>query len=176
MSHGHGLVNQSLTVDTVALGTLAARTAVIINTQFSAPTNSFLLKRARYFLQLSGRSTADDGPILVGMAHGDATASEIAAAMVERNVNGPDDITSMLDQDTAWVVYQNSVKPFIIRGDQTYGQVEISDWFQPGGQKGIPLIEGSGMVLFAFNSGSGALTTGSNVNGLTMVQGVWLRD
>ncbi len=176
MSHGHGLVNQSLIVDTVALGTLAARAALIINTQFSAPTNSFLLKRGRYFLQLTGRSTADDGPILVGMAHGDANVSEIASAMVERNVNGPDDITSMLDQDSAWAVYQNSLKPFIIRGDQTYAQVEISDWFQPGGQKGIPLIEGSGMVLFVFNSGSGALTTGATVNGLTMVQGVWLRD
>ncbi len=176
MAHGHGLVNQSLTVDTVSLGTLAARSALIINTQFSTPTNSFLLKRGRYFLQLAGRSTADDGPIIIGMAHGDANVSEIAEAMVERNVNGPDDITSMLDQDTAWAVYQNSLKPMIVRGDQTFAQVEISDWFQPGGNKGIPLIEGSGMVLFAFNAGSGALTTGSTVNGIVMVQGVWLRD
>ncbi len=101
MAHGHGLVNQSLNIDKVALGTLSARSALILNNQFNNPTQSFLLKRVRYFLQLLVREANDDGPLIVGCAHGDATISEIEAAMVERNVNGEDDITSMLDQDTA---------------------------------------------------------------------------
>ena len=176
MPHKHGLINQSLIVDTVPLVTLASRAAIMLNTQFSTPTAPFLLKRVRYFLQLAGRSTADDGPIIIGCAHGDASVSEIAATMTERNVNGPDDITSVLDQDLAWVVYQNSLMPFIVRGDQSYAQIENSDWINPAETKGIPLHEGSGMVIFAYNAGSGALSTGSNVNGQVMAQGVWLRD
>lgn len=176
MGHGHGLVNQSLNSDKVALGTLAARTAVILTTQFANPTSSsFLMKRVRYFLSLVGRTAADDGPILIGCANGDATVSEISAAMVERNTNGPDDITSMLDQDTAWVVYQNTVVPLVIRAALTEGETS-GQWINFGGRNGIPAIEGSGMVVFAFNAGSNVLTTGSTVNGIIMLQGVWLRD
>ena len=175
MPHGHGLVNQSLVVDTVALSTLIARSALDLNTQFANPTSSFLLKRVRYFLQVAGRTVGDDGPLLVGCAHGDASISEIEAAMVERNVNGPDDITSMLDQDTAWTVYQNTLQPIVVQGDGTTGQVP-TQWINFAGRKGIPALEGSGMKIFVFNSGSGNLSTGSTVNGLVMVQGVWLRD
>ncbi len=174
MAHGHGLINQSLNIDRVALGTLAARAAVILTSQFNNPTHSFLMKRARYFLQYIAREANDDGPILIGIAHGDANVAEIAAAMVERNVNGPDDITSVLDQDTAWVVYQNSVMPMEMYTN-TEGQIR-SFWFQPGGKKGIPLLEGSGCVLFAFNAGSSALSTAGLINGIAMIQGVWLRD
>ncbi len=174
MPHGHGLVNQQLSLANVALATLASRAAVIINTQFATPTNAFLCKRMRFFAQLQNRSTQDDGPILVGACNGDADVSEIAAAMNERNVNGPDDVTSMLDQDTAWVVYQNTVVPMVIRGDQTFGQASPT-WMNFGGKNGIPIQEGSGMALFAYNSGEGALTTGSTVNGIAQVQGVWLR-
>ncbi len=174
MSHGHALVNQSLVVDKIDLGTLAARTALILNTQFSAPTNSFLMRRVRYLLQLIARAGNDDGPILIGCAHGDATVSEISAAMVERNVNGPADVTSMLDQDTVWTVYQNTVVPLTLF-DPNEGQTS-PEWINFGGKNGIPALEGSGMVIFAFNAGFAALTTGSFVSGLTMVQGVWLRD
>ncbi len=175
MAHGHGIVSQSLTVDTLALGTLGSRSAIVLNTQFSNPKTVFLMKRFRYFLQLVGRTIGDDGPILIGMARGDATTSEINAAMVERNTNGPEDITSMLDQDTAWVVYQNSVLPIIIQGDGTHGQPTTSVWLSPGGRKGIPLLEDAGMQIFAYNAGSAALSTGSTVNGLVFMQGVWLR-
>ncbi len=175
MAHGHQLVNQALTVDTVALATLQPRAALIINTQFSTPLQSFLLQRLRYFLQLQGRTANDDGPILIGCCHGDASVSEIAAAMTERNVNGQEDITSMVDQDLAWIVYQNTVVPIEIQGDQTYGQAP-NNWMKFGGKNGIPAIEGSGMTIFAYNSGSAVLSTGSAINGQVMVQGVWLRD
>ncbi len=174
MPHGHGLVSQQLSFDTVALGTLSSRNDVIVNTAFSTPTNAFLCKRIRYFAQLVGRTAADDGPIVIGCAHGDASVAEIAAAMNERNVNGPDDITNMLSQDDAWAVYQNTVTPFVIGAELTEGQTK-SHWINFGG-KGIPIHEGSGLVVFAFNCGSGALTTGSSVNGLAHLQGVWLRD
>ncbi len=175
MPHGHGLVSNQLEIDNVPLLTLAARAAIILSTQFSNPTASFLMKRVRYYAQIANRTANDDGPILIGCANGDATVSEIAAAMNERNVNGPDDITNMLDQDNAWVVYQNTVVPFVYQGAVAEGQAP-SNWINFGGKNGIPAIEGSGMVLFAYNSGVGALATGILVNGITQIQGVWLRD
>ncbi len=175
MPHGHRIVNQALTVDTVALGTLQPRAALIVNTQFSTPLQSFLLKRIRYLLQLVGRTAGDDGPLLIGCCHGDASVSEIAAAMTERNVNGQEDITSMVDQDLAWIVYQNTVVPIVYRGALTEGQPE-SHWINFGGKNGIPAIEGAGMTIFIYNSGSAALSSGSTLNGQAMVQGVWLRD
>ncbi len=57
----------------------------------------------------------------------------------------------------------------------TEGQTR-SFWMKPGGKNGIPLQEGSGMVIFVFNAGVNALSTGSLVNGIAMAQGVWLRD
>ncbi len=174
MPHGHGIVSQQLEFDEVPLLTAAARTAVILTTQFNNPTNSFLLKRVRYFAQLVLRTASDNGPILLGCAHGDATPVEIANAMNERNVNGPDDITNVTDQDNAWVVYQNTVVPVMIQGDQTYGQASTG-WISFGGKNGIPAIEGSGMVVFAYNAGSAALTTGSLIDGICQIQGVWLR-
>ncbi len=175
MPHGHGLVNQQLELDNVALATLSARTALIVNTQFSTPTASFLMKRLRYFAQIANRTANDDGPILIGCANGDATVAEISTAMNQRNVNGPDDITNVIDQDSAWVVYQNTVVPFEIQGDQTFGQAP-AQWMIFGGKNGIPAIEGSGMVVFVYNSGSGSLATNSTVNGILHLQGVWLRD
>ncbi len=173
--HGHKWINQALEVDAVALATLQPRAALIINTQFSTPLQSFLLKRLRYFLQLVGRTANDDGPILIGCCHGDATVSEIASAMSERNVNGQEDITSVLDQDLSWIVYQNTVMAIKYQAAVTEGQL-ISGWIPFGGKNGIPAIEGAGMTIFAYNAGNAALATGSSVNGKVDVQGVWLRD
>ncbi len=175
MPHGHQLVHNQLELDNLALGALASRAAIILTTQFSNPTNSFLMKRIRYFAQLVGRTAADDGPILIGCAHGDANVTEIAEAMNSRNVNGPDDITNMLDQDQPWTVYQNTVVPMIIQSDQLMGQAP-HDWLNFGGRNGIPAQEGAGMVIFAYNSGLGSLTTGSTVGGIAQIQGVWLND
>ncbi len=176
MPHGHGLVQQSLNVDKVALSTLGARSAIQLNSQMTSPATSFLMKRIRYFLQLTGRTTADDGPILIGVARGDATIAEIEASMNERNTNGPEDITSMLDQDLAWIVYQNTVVPMIVRGDQTFMQMDSYDWQKFGGKNGIPALEATGLQIFAYNSGVGALVTGAEINGQAYLQGVWLRD
>ncbi len=175
MPHGHSLVQQTSTVDAIALGTLAGRTALALNTSFGAITQSFLLTRIRYMLQLVGRTLADDGPIIVGVANGDASIAEISAAMIEGNIVGMNDVTQTLTQDNAWVVYQNTVRVFQYRGDGTEAVLE-SDWVSFGGKNGIPAQEDSGWQIFAFNCGSGALATGSSINGLCQAQGVWLRD
>jgi len=166
-----------MTVDTVALGTLAARTAIALNTVFNAITATFLMKRIRYLLKIAGSTLGDDGPILVGVAKGNATIAKIGSAMIENNTAGPDDVTQSLTEDTSFVVYQNTVTSLIGESTVEDGHPATkSGWVSFGGKRGIPAQEGSGWQLFAFNSGSSALTTGAVINGLSHIQGVWLRD
>ncbi len=175
MAHGHKLVHQVMQVDAVALGTLGARIAINLDASFTGIESSFLMKRVRYLLQLVGRTIADDGPIAVLINHGNASLGEIAAAMQMDNVIGPSDATQSLTEDDAWMVYQNTVKTFQLSGDGTEGVID-SGWMDFGGRNGIPAQENGGFAAHAFNCGSGALTTGSSINGLIQIQGVWLRD
>ncbi len=175
MAHPYtSLVQQALNTDGVALGTLAARSALTINSQMNANSTTFLMKRIRYYLQLVGRTAADDGPLIIGCARGDATISEIEAAMNERNTNGPEDITSMLDQDLVWVVFQNTLTKITHGALVSEGQTS-SGWHKFA-KKGIPMLETVGVQIFIYNAGAGALSTGSSVNGQSYLQGVWLRD
>ncbi len=169
------IVQQTLLVDVLALDTLAGRTAILLRS-FSAITATFLMHRLRYFLQYVARTADDDGPLLVGIAKGDASLAEIAAAMIEANTIGPGDTSQVLTQDETWVVYQNTVKAFNMSGGVAAERFVGDDWIKFGGKNGIPALEGTGFQLFAFNAGSGALSTGSSVNGLVHVQGRWLRD
>lgn len=175
MTHPHrGLVQQAMLVEAVALGTLAARTAIVLNSDFNAITATFLMKRIRYLLQLVGR-TANDDQIIIGLAKGNASIAEIASAMIENNTAGPDDVTQSLTEDTSFVVYQNTVSVLLPNGGGAEAAPKLG-WSAVGGRKGIPAQEGSGFQLFAFNAGAGALATGSSINGIAHVQGVWLRD
>ncbi len=178
MGHPHSnLVQQAMLVDTVALGTLGARTAIVLSSVFNAITASFLMMRVRYLLKIAASTLGDDGPILIGLAKGNATLAEIGSAMIENNTSGPDDVTQSLTEDTAFTVYQNTIVSMIGESTVEDGHPATkSGWIRVGGRKGIPATEGSGWQLFAFNSGSSALTTGAVINGLAHVQGVWLRD
>lgn len=175
MAHGHGLVQHNLPVNAEALGTLGARTALSLNSVMNAITATFLMLQYRYILQLVGRTLADDGPVVVFLNKGDATATEIATAMQEQNTAGPDDTTQSLTEDNPYVVYQNTVHAFVMHGDGTEGVMDTG-WRNFNKGKGIPATEGTGFALHAFNTGAGALTTGSSVNGQVWVRGVWLRD
>ncbi len=175
MAHPHSsLVQQAGTINALALDTLAARVAILANTAFNNIQSPFLLKQVRYFVQMVGRTLADDGPVLIGVARGDATIAEIAAALLEGNTNGPEDLTETLTQDVIQAVYMNTVVPFVMRGDGTEGILDTK-WINFGGKNGIPTLENVGFSVFAFNAGSGALTTGSSLNGIFQIRGVWLR-
>ncbi len=163
-----------MTVNALALATLSGQTAILGNTAFGGIQSSFLMKRVRYFMAIASKTIDDDGPILVGIANGDASVAEISAAMIEGNTQGPTDVTETLTQDETWVVYQNTVRALKIDGAGTEGWLD-SGWINFGGKNGIPALEGAGFELFFFNAGSGALSTGSSVNGICHVQGVWLR-
>ncbi len=174
MSHDHGLKHQNLLVDAVALGTLGARTAIALNAVMTSATATFLIKRVRFLLQLVGRTLTDDGPVVVFLNKGDASLTELAVAFTDVNTSGPGDTTQVLSSDVPWSVYQDSVRAFVMGGDGTEG-IMHSGWIKMPG-KGLPASEGSGLAVHALNTGSGALTTGSSINGIVQVQGVWLRD
>ncbi len=174
MGHDHKLVQQTLAIDTIALDTLGSRAALILNSTLNGITRSFLVKRVKYLLTLIGKTINDDGPICVLLNRGDATAAEVGLAMTEINTAGPSDTTQVLTQDNAWIVYQNTVMAFIPRGDGTAAVLD-SGWFSIGGKNGIPIVEGTGLSVHAFNAGSGALATGASINGIVLLQGVWLR-
>ncbi len=169
------LVQQTDTINAEALATLGGRSALQLSNNFAGITATFLMKRYRIYCQLVGRTLADDGPILVGFAKGDASTTEINSAMTEGNTAGPGDTTQSLTEDESWVVYQNTVHAIPLSGDGTEGTLDTG-WMSFGGKNGIPAAEGTGWQVFVYNAGSGALTTGSSVNGIAHTQGVWLRD
>lgn len=170
------LVRQNVPINGDALGTLGARTALSLNTVMSSITTGFLMLRYKMLIQLTSRTVPDNGPILILLAPGDASIAEIASAMQEQNTAGPEDLTQTLTQDNILAVYEQTIQPFVLKGDGTEGQI-LTDWIRLGRNgRGIPAREATGFSAFVFNAGSGALTTGSSVDGTLWVEGVWLDD
>ncbi len=175
MAHPHSsLVSQVASLADVALLTLGARAAQTIQSSFAAIDATFLMKRVRYWLRLFSRTAGDDGPIIVGIAPGDLTTTEIAAAISEANVKGPSDTTQVLTQDNAWSVSRWSMCKFDFNAVDTEGWTSVG-WLKAPG-RGWAAREGTGWQTFAFNAGNGALETGSKIGGIVEIQGVWLRD
>ncbi len=170
MAHPHGIQQMAEPIDNVPLLTLGSRTALQLSNDFTSIAATFLMRRIRYFLMLHSVTT-DEGPFIVGVARGDATVAEIAAAILEGNTVGPSDTTQMLQSDTPWAVAQNSVE-LLFPADS------LGQYHTRGGWKkiGIPWPEGTGWQLFVMNLDGDALITGSEMQGLVQTQGVWLRD
>ncbi len=174
MAHGHGLVYQSETIADVALSTLAARTAIQLGVGTSNIEHDFLVRQAKYDLQLVGRTAADDGPIMIGMAKGDATVAEIAGALTEINTVGPSDTTQMLTADAKMVIWWNSLRS--MKPSAVVAEAHLStEWFSPTGSKGMRAELNAGYQFFAYNAGNAALATGITIGGQCRTRGVWLK-
>ncbi len=163
---------QSLPVDTdTNLGTLATLTAVSLDSTYgSGMTRTFLLKYFKYLLILESLTTTE-GPVIIGLAKGSATAAEIASAFVNDSPD-PDDATSLTIVAARQAVFWQSVQILDGRTD-TVNSAKV----QMGARgKGIPIIEDDGIQLFAFNADISSLTTGARVRGMYFLEGVWLND
>ncbi len=172
--HPHGLQSLTENVDNVALGTLAARNALAIESALTGLTATFLVKRVRYFLALEGL-TSDEGPLIIGCANGDATSAELTTAMNVTNTAGPADTTQSLTQDQAWIILRETLEALDTHDGVGVRADTTGKWHTMPG-RGIPMPEGQGIQCFIFNADSSALTTGALVKGLIEYQGVWLRD
>ncbi len=172
MAHAHPSVQvQNLTIADVALGTLAARTAFQLSTQFSTTIDrTFLMKKLKYIVMISGL-TAGEGPFTIGLAPGDASLAEIKAAYDDLNSVGPSDLTQERTQDNIWNILQNTWVPLTEGANATIAQALLE---VPLG-KGFPAIENQGVQLVLFSHDGGALTTGSVVKGTVQIWGVWLK-
>ncbi len=175
MVHPHGLVIQNETISDVALGALGGRSAITLGSAFNGILSTFLMKRYRIWIDLEGVTSGEGFPFLVGLARGDATVTEIAAAMNEGNTAGPGDTTQVLTQDNSFVVVQKTVRAMHRdQADLTRSHLTI-DMKMPG-KNGVPFLEGAGWRSFIYNADDDVLTTGATVQGQAQYWGVWLRD
>ncbi len=172
MAHAHGpLTIQNLSVDDVALGTLASDSALLLSSEFATTIDrTFLIKKIRYFLMISGL-TAGNGPLLAGLSRGDASAAEVASAFTEFNSVGPSDTTQERTQDNVWNVIQNSWRAFKPGG--TAAEMHLDVEISLG--KGIPALENAGVQLHLFNADAAPLDTGGVCKGRVQLWGVWLK-
>lgn len=177
--HPHGLVSLTEAVNT-SLSTLAAKTALDINTDLSSLNTSFLLKRIRYFLTLENM-VESEGPILVLASQGDAAANDVTSGMGVTNTVGPSDVTQSITQDQAWKVIRESVEMLQWTGEGVADLQSTGRWHRMPG-KGIPMLAGGdvngGIRYSVFNADVAALadTNSAIIKGMIEIQGVWLRD
>ncbi len=168
---------QNAFVDNVALLTLAQQASLSIDSSFGSISATFLAKRVRYFLKLTTLNSVN-GPMIVGLGHGNATATEAALALSVAWTTGPSNLTQANQQDDAWNQVQNSIEMLRWAGDFTAGTnsnfMTSGEWHSLG--KGIPFAEGAGWQCWLTNLSGEAIITGATIEGLIQVQGVWLRD
>ncbi len=171
MAHAHDLRIQNLTIANVALGTLGSRTAAVLSAQFGTTIDrTFLIKKMTMSILASG-ITAGEGPFSIGLANGDATLGEIAAAYDEINTVGPSDTTQERTQDNVWNISQNSWKNMEFKSTGAIAELHGEIKFP----KGIPALENKGVQLALFNHDGSALTTGTVIKGTVQLWGVWLK-
>ncbi len=164
-----GLQTQPIRMDSDALGTLAANTALILNSGFgSLLTRSFLIKQVRHALQTDGM--AADETVIIGLCNALATIAEIASAL-STLVADPDDASSPATAANRQMIFWETLHAFGGAARDPHNEV-----VSLGGGKGIPVKEATGLAIFAYNPSASALTTGGLVNGLVVIRGVWLND
>ncbi len=171
--HPHGLVSLNAGVNT-NLVTLASKAALTIDQTLAGLVGAFLIKRVRYFLQLEALA-AGEGPLIIGVANGDMNDAEIAAGMIASNTVGPEDVTQVLTQDTAWKILRETLEQVESR-NQSSTKLSTNGLWHTMPKRGIPMPRDGGMRTFVFNADTAALTTGAVAKGHVEYQGVWLRD
>ncbi len=147
-----------------SVASLAANIAVDISTTYGTGLlQSFLMKKV--IGTLSIKAAVAEERVLVGIARGDATITEIKAAMensqLERDLQGQANVRVVLHETVRWLNDE---------GDQIV-HLDVS----LGGGKGIPFEDGDGWKVFAYNPDNGALSAGSQeILGVLTYFGVWL--
>ncbi len=155
------------TASAAALTTLGAQTALAIEASHATGLlSSFLMKKVKASVVITGRTIGDEA-LLIGMARGDASVTQIKAAI--------EDI--QLERDAKMQAAKRDVlfETLGIALPVGDGTVETYDiMVSLGGGKGIPFELGDGWQWFAYNMSSGSLTTGAVAHLQATYWGVWL--
>jgi len=151
------------------LGTLGANIAIPIEVSHATGLlNAYLMKKVSALIAVTNL-TPGQGPIIVGMARGGASVTEIKTAIenpdVDRNRKGQASVRDVL-HETLVYLKPNGVAD---TADKTMVVVSL------GGGKGIPFDEGEGWQWFAYNADTAALsTTDPRVHVNVTYWGAWL--
>ncbi len=150
------------------IASLAAQTAVSIESGHGTGLlSSVLLKRVHATVTIRG-AVADE-IVVIGMARGDATVTQIKAALediqLERDRKGQAAKRDVLFETV------DTIQCVAIAAGPSQSKMEIS----LGGGKGIPFEKGDGFQWFAYNPESGAHSAGSQTVLVDATYyGIWL--
>ncbi len=149
------------------LGALSANVAIVLATVFGTGLAAdFWAVGARISLCLSGTITGGQ-PVLIGLANGSADVSEIVSGLTSSESVDPFDASAQDDQGRQKIVIQQSLR--VIQKESP----SINEFIKFG-RKGMVLRESKGIVPFAKNVRSAAMTTGAEVSGQVTYFGRWL--
>jgi len=154
----------------ITLGTLAS-VAAVLQDNVKTFEEDFRMLKHEVFLHLKGGTFVEgDGPIVVGIASGDLAVAEIAEAMV---TDGPFGRDQRVEDERAtrpvWGLYMLEFVP--TSGSQDNRWIQMATGKKPRWSFSNP----DGFNWFAFNMGSGALTTGGVIELLATYFGLWLQ-
>lgn len=154
-----------------ALGILADKTVIFIGTKL-ATLDDFRMLKTEVNAFLDGGTAGDVGGLLIGLADGDLSTSEIAAGMVVNAPLGPNDVVGgNVAMRPSWII-----GALVADGSGTQGHFR--------GEGNSPNIKFNPRWTFAqtkawnffiYNNTGHALTTGAVVELLTKDFGVWVR-
>lgn len=159
----------------MALGTLAAATATTVSLQIDASrTQGVKLMQFKGAIEWDAK-TVDEGPIIVGLSI-DLSATEVTEALVAdpQHVNDvPATEQGNRKVYPLFVIARKSTDGSWSRGTMANDDAaEVADLKFPWRE----LTEGQGIQLWAFNEGSGSLTTGMTLGLDWSAVQEWLRD
>ncbi len=155
----------------LALGALAANDATLINGRIDgAREQGFRLVTTDLQIQLTGKTTAE-GPIVYGVCCNMNAAEVEAAIEADPQISTADDARGKGTYIKILGMLGLLQTAFPQSGDNTERRHHISY-----GKNGWSIPEGQAWSVWAYNQGSGALTSGTTMLMAAEHFGVWLRD
>ncbi len=152
----------------ITLGTLAALTGITTGLEIDGSREQGVrIRQLKAAISFSGKTTGEGG-ILVGFST-DLSATELTEALVA-DPQGISDIPA---------TEQGNRKVFpvwLIGSSQVAGVLPLEQELREINYPWKQIDEGSGIQLFAFNLGSGALTTGGGMSVTYVAVQEWLDD
>ncbi len=165
--------------DNATLGGLAAKDAVAVDATYNGLDNPFLLKRWRMIGVLTD-SGSDLATVMFYIAASGANAAETEVAIEELRTSNVRDSTTWVASMRSNVVIWNSiytVEPPAVNGAASDKQIFDTGWITCGKKgKGIPYAETFGPEIHAYNYGGAALQAALMLNGVIILEGVFLNE
>ncbi len=156
----------------IAIGTLAANTALKVDSGAIGITEDFRMLKSEICAHLDGITATEGEGLMFGICNGELSVSQIAQCLT---TDGPKDPSARTEQETA----ERFVKILSMIDNDNDGQNVI---FR--NENGGPIITAkprwtfsnqTGWDFFVYNDGGSAFTTGATLRLLMTHYGVWLQ-